>query len=231
MSNLPQTRRSLSLKAVLDKNNLDSAEAILALVEIQVVNRFTGAVTGEVIRIANSPPSASTDAEDGNGFTFQGNYYQPAQFDIQVKEAAGEIPTVTLSVSDVTGIVRTYMDAYQGGVGFLVRLSVVWFSTLSLPAGEQRAEIDENFIVTDASVNNRDVSLGLGAPNLLSISFPRRRQTRDFCQWAYKGVQCKYVGPLAECDRTLQGPNGCATHNNTINFGGFPGIQGRDVSR
>lgn len=31
-------------------------------------------------------------------------------------------------------------------------------------------------------------------------------------------------GALDTCDLTLQGPNGCAAHNNTINFHGYPGL-------
>jgi phage-related protein len=39
--------------------------------------------------------------------------------------------------------------------------------------------------------------------------------------WEYFKVT---TGGLATCDYTLDGPNGCRAHNNTINFGGFPSI-------
>jgi phage-related protein len=224
---LPSTRRPLSLVAALDKSNLDSADPVLMLAEITIFDIETGVPSGDVIRLVNAPQSVSTTEEDANGVTFQGNYYQPASFDVQLKEASGQIPEVTLGVHDITGIIRTYMDIYQGGVTSTVRLLVVWQSALS----SGRAELAETFEIIGASIADRDATLTLGAPNLLAISFPRRRQTRNFCQWQYKGIECAYAGSLPDCDRTLKGDNGCEVHLNTPNFGGFPGIQPRNFVR
>ena len=88
----------------------------------------------------------------------------------------------------------------------------------------QGPEITEYFEVITASAENFRCSFGLGADSEVMKTFPRRRQTKDFCQWRYKGKQCGYTGALATCDLTLQGPNGCAAHNNTIRFGGYPGL-------
>lgn len=223
----PSTRRALSVTAALDKGNLSSADPALLLVEITIVDKTTGLPTGDVIRVVNTSKEISTTDDDGGGIGFRGNYYSPAAFDIQLKEASGEIPEVTLSIHDVTGIVRSYMDAYGGAVGSMAKLMVVWRS--ALPSG--KAEIQESFQIIGGNISDRDVSLTLGAPSLLAITFPRRRQTRDFCQWQYKGIECGYTGVLTDCDRTLKGANGCEEHDNVRNFGGFPGIQQRGFLR
>jgi hypothetical protein len=44
--------------------------------------------------------------------------------------------------------------------------------------------------------------------------------------WSYLPLQMPgpNTGIMPSCDLSLQGPNGCAAHNNTQNFGGFPGL-------
>lgn len=219
------------MAAAIDKSNLSSDDPVFMLVDVYVVNRVTGEQTGEIIRLANTPQEISTESDTTGGLVFQGNTYQPAAFDVQLKETAGEVPTINMTVKDVTGIVRNYMDLYAGGVGFNVRVSVVWGSTLDLPSSQQRAEIQEMFQVISGSIADRDVTWSLGAPSLLAFDFPRRRQTKDFCQWQYKGVECAYTGGMTTCDRTLKGENGCEAHDNVANFGGFPGIQPRGTVR
>lgn len=223
-----RTQTGLSLIGAVSKSNLSSDDAVYALLEIGVRDRFTGNLV-ETIRVANL---VSQDVVPGQeGVTFESNVYQPMAFDINVSQESGEIPEVKLGVEDVTGIIRTKLDLYQGGVGSDVTLHIVMSSMLSEAAGSQRSEITEKFEVVGASIADRKVTLSLGAASLLANSFPRRRQTRDFCQWAYKGPYCKYAGAMETCSRTLQGTNGCADHENTLNFGGFPGIQARDYVR
>lgn len=52
---------------------------------------------------------------------------------------------------------------------------------------------------------------------------------RDFCRHVFKSAECGYVQNadgtiLGSCDKTKDGINGCQAHENTINFGAFPGI-------
>lgn len=56
------------------------------------------------------------------------------------------------------------------------------------------------------------------------VQIPLEPFDRDFCRHEYKGPMCKYAGALADCDKTKDGVNGCEVHENTINFGAFPGI-------
>jgi phage-related protein len=212
-----QARTHLSLIGAVSKSQLASGDAVYALLEIRIKNRFTDSYV-ETMRVANVVSQENSEFAPET-ISFANNDYQLMSFDIGISQKSGEVPQVTLSLNDITGLIRSKMETYQGGIGSEITLHIVLSSMLDEPATSHRAETD------------RQISFTLGSPNLLSDSFPRRRQTRDFCQWAYKGPQCKYAGPLSSCSRTLQGDNGCAAHENTKNFGGFPGIQARDYAR
>lgn len=106
----------------------------------------------------------------------------------------------------------------------------VWFDNFSVTspatAGVAQAEIvdTEYFKVVGAAVKGNIVTWTLGDDNPLASPFPRRRQLMDRCSWRYKSNNCGYAGGMSSCDLTLNGSNGCAAHDNDLNFGGFPGI-------
>lgn len=204
----------LSVVTVIEKNRVASDTPFLVCIEIGIVNPASGDLV-ETLRLVRN-----TEAITCNGLE-----YQPAMFDIELKQAAGEQQQVTLAIKDFSKAVQARMQAYGGGIGFNVKVLVVNGGALNEPP-----EISEYFEVVGASAANYVCSFILGAENALARRFPRRRQTKDYCQWRYKDEEtCKYAGTKTSCDYSLQGPNGCAAHFNTINFGGFPGIQTRDM--
>jgi phage-related protein len=157
--------------------------------------------------------------------TYNGVPYTAAPFDIELKAEAASQPQVTLTMRDYSRDIQARMQAYGGGVGFNVTIMIINGGALSAPP-----EVVEYFQVVGAHAANYVVSFTLGAENALSFTFPRRRQTKDFCQWRYKDPDtCGYTGGLPTCDLSLQGENGCAAHNNSERFGGFPGINSNGV--
>lgn len=233
---MAKTRKSISLASAVDKSRLSSGHTFMMLLDVEVVDPFTGAYV-ETIRIANGVPLNGDPEPNPIAVYWGGNSYQCAAFDITIEESAGDLPQVQLSANDIGGVIRDKMNLYSGGVGFGVKLYIVHTSELfGATPGESigsphasTSEIEETFLVTNGSVTGAQITFKLGDKNELAKAFPRRRQLRDFCQWRYKGEQCRYVGGLTSCDRTLQGANGCATHVNTENFGGFPSLQPRFV--
>lgn len=206
--------KSLSIASIIEKNRLSSDVPFVVALDIEVVNPGTGSVVETLHLVRNT-----------EALTFNGHTYEPASFDIELKEEAGAQQTVTLSIKDYSRAVQGRMQAYGGGIGFSVTVMVVNTGNLG-----QGAEIVEYFEVVGANAANYVCSFTLGAENHLSKTFPRRRQTRDFCQWRYKDPEtCKYSGPMTSCDLTLYGPNGCQAHGNTVRFGAFPGINSRGV--
>jgi hypothetical protein len=206
--------KSLSVASVIEKNRIASDTPWLICLDIAVIDPASAA-TVETLHVVRN-----TEAITFNGFT-----YTPANFDIQLKEEAGTQQTVELVIRDYTLAVQQRMQQYGGGIGFTVAISVVNAGNLAAPP-----EVVENFEVVGASSANYVCSFTLGAENNLTKTFPRRRQTKDYCQWRYKGAECGYTGALPTCDLSLNGANGCKAHDNVIHFGAFPGINTRDIN-
>ncbi len=200
--------RHLSVATVIEKNRISSAFAFIPILDIRIKNPDTGEIV-ETLHFARN----TEDLE------FQGKTYVASHFDFDIKSAAGNQPELTLNVVDYSRAIQARMQEFGGGVGSEVTLTIV--NTANL---EQPPEVQEEFEVTGASVADYRVDFTLGAENPLMMRFPPGRMYKDRCRWRYKGEQCGYSGPLPRCDYTLQGENGCAAHNNTRNFGGFPGI-------
>ncbi|MCY1355598.1 hypothetical protein D9M69_420280 [compost metagenome] len=204
--------KSLSVSTAIEKNRLGSATPFLVCLDISVVNPVNGQLVETIYLVRNSEE-----------IVFNGHTYMPVPFDIEMKTESGSQTSISLSIRDVGRAVQARMQEYGGGVGFKVKVTVVNAGDL-----EQPPEVVEHFDVVGASASDYTASFTLGAENVLSQTFPRRRQTKDFCQWRYKDPgTCRYAGVLETCDLTLQGPNGCVAHGNSINFGAFPGINVR----
>lgn len=200
--------RHLTVATILEVNRISSDVAFVEFVEIDVKND-AGTVI-ETIRVCRNTEN----------LVFQGNLYVAADFTFTVKQMAGEETSVQMSAFDPTGVLRSRMEQYEGGVGFAVRLHIVNTAALNDPP-----EISESFQIVGASAKGYNVSIQLGAENPLRMRFPLGLQFRDRCRFVYKGSRCKYAGALATCDYSYDGTNGCAAHANQQNFGGFRGLQ------
>jgi hypothetical protein len=201
--------KQLSVASVIEKNRLSSDVPFLPCLDITVIDPATFA-TVEVLHLVRND-------ED---IIYNGFVYKAILFDLELKQEAGTQGSVNLSIVDYTRALQGRMQAYGGGVGFRVSILVVNAGALDQPP-----EIIEDFEVIGASSADYSASFTLGVENALAKTFPRRKQTRDFCQWRYKdAVTCGYTGGLSSCDLSLQGANGCAAHGNTVRFGAFPGI-------
>jgi phage-related protein len=201
--------KQLSVASVIEKNRLSSDVPFLVCLDISVVDPVTSA-TVEMLHLVRN----------NENLIYNGVEYVAISFDIELKQEAGTQGSVTLTIVDYTGALNGRMEQYGGGIGFRVSVLVVNSGALDQPP-----EIIEDFEVIGASAADYVTSFTLGIENALAKTFPRRKQVRDFCQWRYKeSGTCGYTGALPTCDLTLQGSNGCEVHQNTVNFGAFPGI-------
>ena len=203
---------SLSIASIIEKNRISSEVPWLILLDIAVVDPAT-LMTVETLHLARNVDPV----------TFNGVTYAPAAFDISLKSEAGSQQEISLSIKDYTLAVQQRMQDYGGGIGFNVTVMVVNAGNLG-----QNPEVAEYFQVTAAETANYECSFTLGAENNITKAFPRRRQSKDYCQWRYKGPECGYTGSMPSCDLSLKGPNGCKAHQNVVHFGAFPGINSRD---
>ena len=203
--------RPLSLATVVEKNRVASDVAFIVLVEVDVIDQDTGNLE-ETLRFARN----------NEDITYRGFTYQKSAFSFKVGESAEGVPDVTVGFMDPTRVVIRKIDEREGGAGWVMRILMIASNDLT-----SEPEIEEMVFVMGASINGYQVSFRLGARSPLTMRFPARMQWKDRCQWIYKGEECGYTGGLATCDYSLQGSNGCAAHNNTNRFGGFPGIRNR----
>ncbi len=204
---------SVTVAAALDKGKLASSVAYIALLEIDILDSTSGAVI-ETVRLAHN----------NENFTHQGNTYVQMPFDFNVNWAKDELPQITLTLFDLTQAIHGKMEEYRGGTDFPVRLKIVSSVNPDL------VEVEEHFTImeAEASSDSYGIQFTLGAENPLALRWPVHLMFRNRCRFKYKGEQCQYAGGLPSCDFTLDGPNGCEAHNNTINFGGYRGIRRRN---
>ena len=199
---------NLTIATVIEKNRITSDVPFLVCLDIDIVNPDTGALV-EILRLVRNQ-------EDVN---INGYAYTAVNFEIAFKNSSNALPELSLAITDYSGDVQSRMQQFGGGIDFKVKLSIVNGAMLG-----DAPEIEEHFKVIGASAQNHVVSWTLGTDNPLMMQFPGRKQYRDVCTWRYKDNSCGYTGGLESCDLTLNGPNGCSAHENSVNFGGFQGI-------
>lgn len=212
--------RSVSLATAVDKNKLSSDNAYILLLEIDVTDPNTGDVI-ETMYLVNNNESV----------TFNGTEYIEIPFECELTTEKDSTPSATLTVYDYTQTILAHLTSEGWSMSWPARFKVV--NTINLASGE--VDLEQHFKLMDAtaSADKFSVEFTVGAENPLSLRFPPRQHFRNRCAWGYqggyKGVRCKYAGTLTSCDYTYDGENGCIAHDNTLNFGGFPGV-GNSVS-
>lgn len=150
---------------------------------------------------------------------FQSNTFTafPVQIDLPKETAKGEIPTLTLRLSNVTRVVQGHLEVLNGGIGATVELVIVNTAHLS----EDYAELTLTFDVLSAECTPQWVSLKCGPANPMRRRFPLYRYIARYCNWQFKGVECGYTGSDTICRRSY---DACKSKGNLPRFGGFPGL-------
>lgn len=151
--------------------------------------------------------------------TYLGQVYDyfPMNIGNMDSNADGKVPGLTLSVSNVGKLLTFYMDTYEGFVDANITLMIVNSALLN----EDYTELTLEYTIMSAEVSDEWVTFSLGGPNPLRQRFPAHIYVAKYCNWIFKSVECKYTGPDATCDRSLED---CKLKNNRANFGGFPGL-------
>lgn len=203
--------RHLSVATAIEKNRIASATAFVVALKIDVRDPVSKGVV-ETIRVVNN----------AENLTIDGDLFTAIGFTMSINEKAGEIPSLTVEIDDLTRTVQGRMQLYKGGVGSDVTIYVV-----NTDALDEKPEYAEGFKITGASSTGYRVTWRLGIDNPLSLRFPRRRMFQNQCSFRYRGVECGYTGKLQTCDLSLSGPNGCEVHGNAARYGGFPALTNR----
>lgn len=211
----------LTLASALQKHKIDATAPWLALLDI-FPNK-------------NDLTVVLSMARNTDDVVWKGRTYQAFNFDIaSIDESTdGQLPQVSITVSNVNRAVSQLLEPYGGGVGAQVVLTVVNVADLGGDPVQQF-----NWTVLQPVANDQIVTFTLGAPNPLLKPFPRGIYVKNRCGHTFNSpalqaalnidsMDCGYTGGLTTCDKTLNGANGCRVHGNQGRFGGFPGLGGQ----
>lgn len=205
-----------SLASVINKNRVDSDVPMLVALKIDVVNPDTRDVVETLRVVANN--------ED---IDIKGEAYTAAPFDVSLEESSESLPTMSITIVDITQTIQQYMQEYKGGNGSTVTMMFFFAPSVTVEHIESEYVFDIKSSKSDSE--NYSITWEIGAENPLTLPLPARYQMKERCQWRYKGEECGYTGPIASCDLSLEGVNGCRAHGNQKRFGGLPGIQVKNV--
>ena len=202
--------KALPAALVGEKNKLHSTSPWLLLLDITLTDTTA-------IRLVRN-------TED---IVFNGNTYTAFPFDLSNVESNsdGQIPTVTLKVSNITRFLTPYLESLDGGLESTVKVTVVNAGLLS----ENYSELDMEFQVMGCEADAYWVTWNLGMANPINRRFPLYRFLANHCSWTFTGglavgvnIECSFLGAFTTCNRTLEN---CAERENTERFGGFLGMQ------
>ena len=159
--------------AIIEKNKTASPYAWLVLLEITLID-------STIFRLVRNE-------ED---ITFESNTYTAFNFQLEptVLKSKGQIPTLTLRVSNVTLLLQSKLQELNGGIGSTVRMIIVNSNLLA----EDFSDLEMNFEVLAASSTNMWVEFILGSPSPLRQRFPLEKYQALGCDWRFESIECDY---------------------------------------
>lgn len=174
----------------------------------------------------------------------------PYRIGDNVRSSAGSIEATVTAIDSLTDTL-TISNTLSGGVG--TKLYII------NPDADTESYIEDTFKIDQLeSLSDHLATFGLVSwLQYFKVVVPKRKYYKNTCQWLYKGAECQYPGPgglpipgtnpvaysntnpiaannqIASsligdvCSKSL---TACKLRNNSIHYGGFPGV-GRSVPR
>lgn len=156
-----------------------------------------------------------------DNLTFKGEEYTAFPFSIdEINESnKGELPSISINISNVERIVQAYIDQDPDlGSGWSVQIDISHNSNLDEP------EITYNFVTNGVSCDEQTVSISCEIRNPIRSQFPRVRMLPNACQHTFTKGGCNYTGSDTQCLKTLTACRNKFRGATKIPFLGFPGI-------
>jgi len=180
--------KSLPPNIILEKNKASSPYAWLILLEITLNDD-----AGTVLRFVRNTEDITFGSGSGGG-----DVYTAFPFEIEPTDnkAKGQIPTVTLRVSNITNLLEPYLEDLDGAIGSTVKITVINSNRLS----DDYSELELTYDVIACNSTAQWVTFTLGAPNPLRQRFPLTKYLALHCRYRYNDVEdkdgprCQYAG-------------------------------------
>ena len=110
-----------------------------------------------------------------------------------VQSSEGDLPSMQISVSNVSRVVGAVVEQYNGLVGQPAVLRLVNINDLL----NSQSQIREDAEIIAVKVRNLDATFTLSAFNLYKAKFPSQRYVAQHCRWIYGAAECGYIIPSA----------------------------------
>lgn len=195
----------LSAAAIIEKNKLSSDGVWLILLELNIAGLT------EPIRVVRNNEDITW-----NGYTWVAF---PFQLGEMAEDSQGQLPSLSLKISNVTGAIQQYIELSNGGVDSTAIIRVVHSKHLDLTT----AEIEETFSVQSVTADANWINVNLGPDFTTQLRVPADRYLKDFCPFKFKGPECGYAGTDTACNKSL---DACRAKGNSVRFGGEPALAG-----
>ncbi len=168
-----------------------------------------------------------------DGITADGHDYRPypVMIDELRDDGKGEVATVHMTVSNITGVLGTKIKQNPAIDGKPIVFKV-WSVECAAVVYEETLEI-----IKVANIVDNSITFELGMFNPFLASLLSEKFLRDFCWSRYKGAGCwlkrsdgTYAAPAAFLsgvpDSCTKKRVDCDRHGNVLRFNSFPGIPG-----
>ena len=192
------------------------------------------------VEVPTTPPTRYRFAKNNQEVRFRGNLYYPfpVTHTVLKQTESGSLPSLTMTVSNVSREVMATLEAHGGLIGQPVRLILTNLRAIT----SNQSVIEHDFKIISVSATDLAVAAALGDVSMYENFFPAQRMMRHACRHQYRSAGCGYsvaatdtTNYLSTCDKTLDGPNGCRVHGTSETaagvavvhpgrFGGFTGI-------
>jgi phage-related protein len=124
----------------------------------------------------------------------------------------GKIGGMTIKVANASRELQAYLELHDGLRGRKVTIRQVFFATLD----DSDAYIEDIYYIDTASVSDTVAEFKLTSKmDILQMTVPRRRFSRNYCPWDYKGAGCW----LLQGDGSFVAPTPFSIDNTTIFLG------------
>jgi phage-related protein len=189
-----------SAAGILEKNKLANDKPFLVLIQLTVKE------SGEVVKLVRNNENVTWNNDEWIRF--------PVDFD-KVTEDGKSLPSVALKISNVKGLIQSYVQTYKGFCDSQVKIIIVHAAHLD----NTTPELELDFVINSTKYDEQWITFTIGASNDHSFRFPVWRYMNKFCNYHYKDIQCGYYGTATACDNTL------STCRISTRFGGEPGLE------
>lgn len=194
--------RTLSSASLIEKNKLATDSAWLILLEIGFA---------EPIQIIANNEDILWDSKTWQAFPFE--------VDTIGESGKGEITSIGVKVSNVTGEVQQIVESLNGANNTPVIIRVINTATASTTP-----DLELNFVVDSSSFDEQWLTFKLTGGVCLTRRVPQWRYLQNFCRFTerYGGIECGVSAATKVTFPTCNGTNAnCIERGNAIRYGGF----------